>query len=215
MPTDKARNKAKEEERARLEKEAAPVAEPPKRKLNRIGHGKFVSSKDDKQLSFGGSKGGGSNDSMGIVLKEWQRLPKTLLQEHCQSTKAPKPEYYANARGGEHLCRVRLPDGKNKEKDVHINCPVGAPSAQDAAHRAALYALYVIGPTVQHHRKLPDLYRDLWLEWQANPPARPHGSGGRGGGFVGNFQIAEPPSVGMSGADCDASRVFASSAPVN
>ena len=80
MPTDKARNKAKEEERARQEKEAAPVAEPPKRKLNRIGHGKFVSSKDDKQLSFGGSKGGGSNDSMGIVLKEWQRLPKTLLQ---------------------------------------------------------------------------------------------------------------------------------------
>ena len=88
MPTDKAKNKAKEEERAKQEKEAAPVVEPPKRKLHRIGHGKIVTSKDDKQLSFGGSKGGG-DDSMGINLKEWQRLPKTLLQEHCQSTKAP------------------------------------------------------------------------------------------------------------------------------
>ena len=75
MPTDKAKNKAKEEEKAKQEKEAAPVVEPPKRKLNRIGHGKFVTSKDDKQLSFGGSKGGG-DDSMGIHLKEWQRLPK-------------------------------------------------------------------------------------------------------------------------------------------
>ena len=48
MPTDKAKNKAKEEERAKQEKEAAPVVEPPKRKLHRIGHGKIVTSKDDK-----------------------------------------------------------------------------------------------------------------------------------------------------------------------
>ena len=108
-----------------------PAPEPAKRNLKKIPKA-VISSKDDKTLSFG-SSGEGS----GMVLKEWMRLPKTLLQEHCQRNKAPKPEYYSSQRGGEHFCRVRLPDGKDKAKDSHFSAPVGGPSAQDAQHTAA------------------------------------------------------------------------------
>ena len=175
MPTDKQKAAAK----AKLAPpEPPPAAEPPKQRRPRLKQTGVISSKDDKVVNVGGT----AADGTGMVLKEWMRMPKTLLQEHCQSNKVPKPEYYATQRGGEHFCRVRMPDPKNKDKDVHVNCPVGAHTNQDAQHKAALYTLLQITPNVQHHRKLPDVYRDLWLQWQAQPPAQPHGKGGGKGG---------------------------------
>ena len=99
--------------------------------------------------NFGGGGGGGGGGGEGgggaaIVLKQWQQLPKTLLQEHCDRNRAPKPQYYTSqkAGGGElHYCRVRLPDAKDKKKDAHFTVPIGCASAQDAQHVGALYAL--------------------------------------------------------------------------
>ena len=65
-----------------------PEPAQPKRKLNKIKTG-VVTSKPVRELSFGGGGGGGSSSGGGgaaegdatILLKEWQRLPKQLLQD--------------------------------------------------------------------------------------------------------------------------------------
>ena len=131
----KALAKAKAAEPAPAPEQAKPKPRPRLKQTN------VVSAAPDRAVSLG-SGGGGGGEGGGIVLKQWQRLPKQLLQEHCQRNKAPKPEYYSSQRGGEHFCRVRLPDGKDKAKDSHFSAPVGGPSAQDAQHTAALYVLF-------------------------------------------------------------------------
>jgi len=91
----------------------------PARRLHKI-KSNVITAKPERTLSLGG---GGGDTSVAVVVKQWQRLPKQLLQEHCDRQKAPKPEYYTQQRAGggeQHFCRVRLPDSKNKEKDQHF-----------------------------------------------------------------------------------------------
>eukprot|EP00966_Prymnesium_polylepis_P159329 3682341-Prymnesium_polylepis.1 len=56
-----------------------------------------------------------------------------------------------------------------KDKPVSYDCPVGAPSSQDAYHRCALFALLQINPTIQHHRVV-----------RRAPTSKPHGKAHRG-----------------------------------
>ena len=85
-------------------------------------------------------------------------------------------------------CTVKLPDPKDSAKDIWIDSPLAGSTPQDAQHRAALYALYQLGPTVPHDRVLPDPYKEVWSGWRATPPPPPRrdrdggGGGGRGGG---------------------------------
>ena len=119
-------------------------------------------------MTFGGSS---TDGDAGIVVKEWQRLPKQLLQQYCDRIKYGRPHYHAGQRGGAHNCAVRLVDPKDASKSSRHELPgMAAATAQDAQHRAALFALHEVDPTVQHHLKLPEPYRALWLEWQRSPP---------------------------------------------
>eukprot|EP00965_Chrysotila_dentata_P152839 5052114-Pleurochrysis_carterae.AAC.1 len=54
----------------------------------------FLSGKSGHHAVLLGCAGGGGDTSVAVVVKQWQRLPKQLLQEHCDRQKAPKPEYY-------------------------------------------------------------------------------------------------------------------------
>ena len=129
---------------------------------------KVISAKADKTISFASSSRT-DGPAEAITLKEWQRLPKTLLQQFCDRRKVPKPEFQTYRRGGELYCKATLRVDKDSNKETH-DCPVPGGSSQDASHRAALYALFQIDSSVPHYRVLPEPYRSLWTEWQASPP---------------------------------------------
>jgi hypothetical protein len=107
------------------------------------------------------------------VVKEWQRLPRKILSEWCQSQKRPTPFYckapHATAAPGpgqgKHRARVVLPDPKRKqEKDLHFCPKEGWASPKEAEHMAALLALRELTPSMQYDRKLPDPFRQRWLD---------------------------------------------------
>ena len=181
-PAQLAKQKAEEAAAAA----AAKAAEGPKRKLNKIKTG-VVSSKGDKVVNMGGgasasgaSSGSNSTQSKAgdaattentLVLKEWQKLPRQLLQQITDKAKAPKPDFQLHRVRGElrGKVKIRMPKGREFTESVY-DCPVAATTNQDAYQKAALYALLQLTPTVAHHRVLPDPYRDLWQTWQATPP---------------------------------------------
>lgn len=118
-------------------------------------------------------KGGGTvqvskGDSLrqGILCKEWQRTPIQLLSEYCQSKNRIKPYYHNTTAPGNAGYRSRcvLPDRKKKEKDLKF-CPVqDFNSLDEAKHCAALLALHYVEPTRPLERKLPDPFRQVWLD---------------------------------------------------
>ena len=134
----------------------------------------------------GGGGGGAPGTSSGtsseaaevtIILKEWQRLPRQLLQQHTDKAKAPKPDFQLHRVRGELRGRVKLCLPKElAAPETTFDCPLAALSSQDAYQKAALYALYQLGPTIAHHRVLPDPYREIWVGWQTEPPPPPPGA---------------------------------------
>ncbi|OQR99882.1 ATP-dependent RNA helicase [Thraustotheca clavata] len=108
----------------------------------------------------------GEQTRQGVLCKEWQRTPMQLLREYCQSVKRQQPIFHEVNSNNKNEFRVRcvLPDAKSKDKDL-IFCPAQSvdTSLDDAKHCAALLALHYVEPTRPHERKLPDLYRDMWI----------------------------------------------------
>ncbi len=100
-----------------------------------------------------------------VEVKEWQRLPRQLLQQYCQKQKRPRPRY-SRARcdkPGMFRSRVVLPDPKSKEKDV-VLCPdEPRGSLKVADEYAALLALHRYTPKRPHQRMLPEPYASAWL----------------------------------------------------
>ena len=121
-----------------------------------------------------------------IILKEWQRLPRQILQQWTDKQKSPKPDFQLHRVRGELRCKVKLT--LPKSDPVTYDCPIACTSSQDAYQRGALWALLQLMPTVAHHRVLPDVYAKLWQDWQAAPPQpeRSGGGGGHGGGGGGH-----------------------------
>lgn len=102
------------------------------------------------------------------------KLPQTLFNEHCQKQKWEKPEYtmHGNATKGftggviirqknpktqevTQLPAITPPPDYVKEKGTQ-------PSAVEARHFAAAYALYRVSNMKNIHMMLPPQYRDLW-----------------------------------------------------
>lgn len=100
------------------------------------------------------------------------KLPMNLLAEHCQKQKWEKPEYTMN----------KLPDGFYshtllRSRDVKTQELIGLPptrlpathkhlaaqpSAAEARHFAAAYALFRVCSMRNYHLMMPPMYRDLW-----------------------------------------------------
>ncbi|KAI4232954.1 MAG: hypothetical protein L6R40_007234 [Gallowayella cf. fulva] len=100
------------------------------------------------------------------------KLPVNLLSEHCQKQKWAKPDYTMNKTSNGFLSAVilRTTDPKTKEtmtlapfvlppsyKDVATQ-----PTAVEARHFAATYALFRVCSMRNIHMMLPPHYRDLW-----------------------------------------------------
>lgn len=100
------------------------------------------------------------------------KLPVNLLSEHCQKQKWGKPEYTMNKTSNGFLSSVILTsiDPKTKERVIlppFILPPsykdvATQPTAVEARHFAATYALFRVCNMRNVHMMLPPTYRDLW-----------------------------------------------------
>ncbi|RDW78610.1 RNA helicase [Aspergillus mulundensis] len=98
------------------------------------------------------------------------KLPVNLMSEHCQKHKWEKPEYTMDKVGGGFVSSVilRRIDPKTKETLTlpPIRLPVGfkQPTALEARHYAATYALFHVCNKTNLHMMLPPDYKKLWKD---------------------------------------------------
>ncbi|KAL8869469.1 MAG: hypothetical protein Q9174_004250, partial [Haloplaca sp. 1 TL-2023] len=100
------------------------------------------------------------------------KLPMTLLSEHCQKQKWAKPEYTMSKTSSGFLSTVILKSTDPKTKELTTLPPfllppsykavAAQPSAVEARHFAATYALFRVCNMRNIHMMLPPNYRDLW-----------------------------------------------------
>ena len=73
-----------------------------------------AASGDKKAAASAGAPGASAGDEAAataeptIILKEWQRLPRQLLQQHTDKAKAPKPDFQLHRVRGELRGKVKL-----------------------------------------------------------------------------------------------------------
>ena len=105
------------------------------------------------------------------------KLPVNLLSEHCQKQKWERPDYNTiktpdgfsvfvtlsakNPKTGE---TTKLPPFKLPPSHVHL---AYKPTALEAKHFAATYALYRVCSMKNLHMMLPPDYKSLWKEFEA------------------------------------------------
>eukprot|EP00439_Symbiodinium_sp_Y106_P022785 s428_g2.t2 len=102
----------------------------------------------------------------GTVVKSYQRMPTQLLQEWAQGQKRPKPEYSWARPFERGKCRskVILPDGKDTAKSLEFEPNRDAETPYASREEAAMVALLKLCANLPLERKLPDGYRETWLE---------------------------------------------------
>ncbi|KAM0813748.1 putative P-loop containing nucleoside triphosphate hydrolase protein [Seiridium cardinale] len=106
------------------------------------------------------------------------KLPVNLLSEHCQRQKWEKPSYdnmHKNAEG--YSCFVTLSAKHPKTQEMQtlpsFKIPathkhlVTKPTALEARHAAATYALFRVSSMKNIHTTLPPDYKALWKEFEA------------------------------------------------
>lgn len=99
-------------------------------------------------------------------IEMWQRLPNQLLQEYCKQQKRPPATFQKmeNTKlNSSYKFRVRMPDIKDKEKDLQFLAAQYVSNEEQALEEACLIALLHVTPTIPHERKLPEPYRTTWL----------------------------------------------------
>jgi ATP-dependent RNA helicase DHX57 len=100
------------------------------------------------------------------------KLPVNLLSEHCQKQKWNKPEYNMTRISQGFISNVILSAKNPKTGEVTIlptieisyshRPDVAEPTAVEARHFAAAYALFRISSMKNTHMMLPPKYKDLW-----------------------------------------------------
>nr|POF13657.1 putative atp-dependent rna helicase ucp12 [Quercus suber] len=101
------------------------------------------------------------------------KLPMTLFNEHCQKQRWEKPEYTVHRNGSGFTGGVLLKQKNSKTQEMTILPPIlppadynkeqaTQPSAVEARHFAAAYALFRVCNMKNIHMMLPPQYRDLW-----------------------------------------------------
>eukprot|EP00434_Breviolum_minutum_P001631 symbB.v1.2.001440.t1/scaffold58.1/size370606/9 len=93
-------------------------------------------------------------------------MPTQILNEWCQSQKRPKPEFRGVRSYDRSLCRFKvvLPDPKDVAKSLEFEANRDAETPFAAREEAALVALLKLCFDLPLERKLPDGYRETWLE---------------------------------------------------
>jgi ATP-dependent RNA helicase DHX57 len=100
------------------------------------------------------------------------KLPVNLLSEHCQKQKWDKPEYTMTRIPEGFVSNVILSSKNPKSREIttlpalEIPRPkrgeVAEPTAVEARHFAAAYALFRVSSMKNIHMMMPPKYKDLW-----------------------------------------------------
>ncbi|KAL2856998.1 P-loop containing nucleoside triphosphate hydrolase protein [Aspergillus pseudodeflectus] len=98
------------------------------------------------------------------------KLPVNMMSEHCQKHKWEKPEYTMDKIGGGFVASVilRRVDPKTRETTTlpTLRLPAGfkQPTALEARHYAATWALFHVCNKTNLHMMLPPTFKKLWKE---------------------------------------------------
>lgn len=101
------------------------------------------------------------------------KLPQTLFNEHCQKQRWERPEYTVHKSSGGFTGGVILRQKNPKTGEITVLPPIippkdynkergVQPSAVEARHFIAAYALFRVSNMKNIHMMLPPQYRDLW-----------------------------------------------------
>ncbi|KAK4223952.1 putative ATP-dependent RNA helicase ucp12 [Podospora fimiseda] len=151
----------------------------------------FTNSDKDPKKRGGANKGGPSNGGVPELLDgppkptikqiiggaSWTgKLPVNLLSEHCQKQKWDRPDYDTrktkegfsvlvslSARNPKTQEVIKLPPFKLPPSHVHL---AYKPTALEAKHFAATYALFRVCSMKNIHMTLPPDYKALWKEFE-------------------------------------------------
>ena len=151
-----------------------------------FGDAKSTKKKDKQKESAAPSGANATQDGTGSVSQKsdtrsliggasWTgKLPVNLLSEHCQKQKWAKPEYTMsqNANGFSSMVILLSTNPKTRETTTlppfklppdmkHLTMK---PTALEARHFAATYALFRVCSMKNIHMMLPPAYRDLWKQ---------------------------------------------------
>ncbi|KAH8891383.1 P-loop containing nucleoside triphosphate hydrolase protein [Thozetella sp. PMI_491] len=103
------------------------------------------------------------------------KLPVNLLSEHCQKQKWERPDYHTHKNSEGFSVMVTLAAKNPKTQEItklspfklppsHVHLAY-KPTALEAKHFAATYALYRVCSMKNLHMMLPPDYKDLWKEF--------------------------------------------------
>jgi len=159
----------------------------------------------------------------GVVLKEWQRTPKKLVEEWCQKQKRPRPQYrlagpqkegsgktkqMGSSRGGGGVRSwLTLPDPKDPTKSLKFLTDQRFAEQLEAEHASALLALLHLGPELPRERVLPEPFRSMWLQLTGRQgqskegQAEQEGPRKKGGKKVAAWRVAEEEAKALKEAE--------------
>ena len=153
----------------------------------RRGGGNNNNNNNNNNASGGPSGTGGDDAASGppkptvkqiIGGASWTgKLPVNLLSEHCQKQKWDRPDYHTHKTQDGYSVLVSLSARNPKTQEVtklapfklppsHVHLAV-KPTALEAKHFAATYALYRVCNMKNIHISLPPDYKALWKEFEA------------------------------------------------
>uniref|UniRef100_A0A7I4CTE9 RNA helicase n=1 Tax=Physcomitrium patens TaxID=3218 RepID=A0A7I4CTE9_PHYPA len=121
------------------------------------------------------SKKGGKS----VPQVEQQRLPKAVLQQHCQKNGWPSPKYEKFPGQHSQFCYsvtvVQPTTGRGKNKIVGGPVTIRLPEEEDrfnsiaeAQNAVATRALFWLFPELPLYRNLPEPYRTMCMKWLAD-----------------------------------------------
>ncbi len=137
---------------------AAPAA--PRPRKAKYVKGQVIKSREDRETASG------------VVVKEWQRLPKQLVNEFCQREKRPRPNFSSLAGdGGRWRGRAILPDSRGvEEKKLIFYTAEAFENAQLAEEFSAILVLFHFNPAVQYNLKFPEPFASAWKSLSTDSP---------------------------------------------
>lgn len=103
------------------------------------------------------------------------KLPLTLLNEHCQKQKWPKPKLEARQSKNGTLNIITLAWTNPKTKEVvlvRFNPRISKPTALESKHFSATYVLHRLNYKKNMKMVLPNIFRDYWDELEAERGGR-------------------------------------------
>lgn len=106
------------------------------------------------------------------IFGDWTgKTPVSLLHEHCQKSNWEKPEFEIKKKKNGYLGTVQLSQRNKKTaqmQTVAFTPPdeLVLPSAAEAKHLAATYALHRVKSHMPLQRVLPPTHRDYWRQFE-------------------------------------------------